>query len=122
MADNVNHPAHYTCGFKFKKPECIDFTKHMSFCRGNAFKYVWRCGLKGDKDKWIEDLKKAKWYLESPHSHCGTTNLDMVTTLFNLLKQEKTHKFNALRSIAEGWYGLAIIEINKMIKEIEVSK
>jgi hypothetical protein len=32
----------------------------MDFCNGNAFKYVYRAGEKGDK---IEDLKKAQWYL-----------------------------------------------------------
>jgi hypothetical protein len=33
----------------------------MSFNLGNALKYIWRADLKG---KAIEDLKKAKWYLE----------------------------------------------------------
>ena len=57
--DKVNHPSHYT-----KHPsgvECIQITEHMNFCLGNAFKYIWRCGLKDDE---IEDLEKAKWYIE----------------------------------------------------------
>ena len=57
--DNVNHPAHYT-----KHPsgvECIQITEHMGFNLGNALKYIWRCDLKKDA---IEDLQKAKWYLE----------------------------------------------------------
>jgi hypothetical protein len=33
----------------------------MNFCRGNAIKYIWRAGLKGDA---IEDLRKARWYLD----------------------------------------------------------
>lgn len=41
--------------------ECIEITKHMNFCLGNAVKYIWRCGLKGDK---VEDLKKARKYLD----------------------------------------------------------
>lgn len=41
--------------------ECIDVTEHMGFCLGNAVKYIWRVGLKGDA---IEDLKKARWYLD----------------------------------------------------------
>jgi hypothetical protein len=56
--DNVNHPAHYT-----KHPsgvECIAITEHMNFCLGNAIKYIWRADLKGG----IEDLEKAKWYVE----------------------------------------------------------
>jgi hypothetical protein len=40
--------------------ECIDVVEHMTFCRGNAIKYVWRSGLKNDE---IEDLKKAAWYI-----------------------------------------------------------
>ena len=33
----------------------------MGFCLGNAVKYIWRADLKNDA---IEDLKKAKWYIE----------------------------------------------------------
>jgi hypothetical protein len=58
-ADAVNHPPHYT-----NHPsgiECIQITEHMGFNLGNAVKYVWRADLKNDA---IEDLKKAKWYLD----------------------------------------------------------
>ena len=41
--------------------ECIQITEHMGFNLGNAVKYVWRSDLKNDA---IEDLKKAKWYIE----------------------------------------------------------
>lgn len=41
--------------------ECIQVTEHMGFCLGNAVKYIWRAGLKNDA---IEDLKKARWYLD----------------------------------------------------------
>ena len=68
MEDNVNHPPHYTwlkdkCGI-----EVIDITRHMDFCLGNAIKYILRAGLKqeasmSDKEKEIEDLKKAIWYI-----------------------------------------------------------
>lgn len=44
--------------------ECITITQHMNFCRGNAIKYVWRAGEKGGKDKEIEDLRKARQYLD----------------------------------------------------------
>lgn len=56
--DPVNHPKHYT-----SHPsgiECIQVTEHMGFCLGNATKYIWRADLKNG----IEDLKKAKWYIE----------------------------------------------------------
>lgn len=32
----------------------------MNFNRGNAIKYIWRAGSKGDE---IEDLRKAAWYV-----------------------------------------------------------
>jgi hypothetical protein len=59
MNDTVNHPAHYT-----SHPsgiECIQVTEHMSFNLGNAVKYIWRADLKDDA---LEDLKKARWYIE----------------------------------------------------------
>lgn len=57
--DSVNHPQHYT-----SHPsgiECIQVTEHMGFCLGNAVKYIWRADLKHDA---IEDLRKARWYLD----------------------------------------------------------
>ena len=63
MSDNVNHPMHYASG----GIECIDAMEAAfgqeevaSFCKLNAFKYIWRC-LK--KNKSIEDIDKAIWYL-----------------------------------------------------------
>jgi len=57
--DAVNHPSHYT-----SHPsgiECITITEGFDFVVGNAIKYLWRAGLKGGK---IEDLHKARWYVE----------------------------------------------------------
>ena len=61
MSEQVNHPKHYTDG----KIEVIDFIedKKLGFCLGNAVKYISRAGKK-DPAKTIEDLEKAKWYLE----------------------------------------------------------
>ena len=66
--DKVDHPSHYTwlkdlCGI-----EVIDITRHMDFNLGNSIKYILRSGHKKeegytDKQKTIEDLKKAIWYL-----------------------------------------------------------
>lgn len=44
--DNVNQLSHYTS--HPSGVECIDVTRHMNFCLGNAIKYIWRAGLKGD--------------------------------------------------------------------------
>lgn len=62
--DMVNHPPHYTDGPDLGKLECIDITSLMPFTLGNAFKYVWRAGKKGDKARAREDLYKAEFYLE----------------------------------------------------------
>jgi hypothetical protein len=59
MADPVNHPSHYTDGVP--GIECIDVVEHFSFCRGNAIKYLWRAGAKGDL---VVDLRKAAWYIQ----------------------------------------------------------
>jgi hypothetical protein len=58
MRDPIN-PDHY-CNHP-SKVECIQITEHMNFCCGNAIKYLWRAGEKGDA---IEDLRKALWYVD----------------------------------------------------------
>ena len=67
VEDKVNHPKYYT-----SHPsgiECIEITRHYCFAIGNAIKYLWRAGLKveegmTDKQKEIEDLEKAIWYIK----------------------------------------------------------
>lgn len=61
-SDNVSHPQHYADGWS-NGAEVIDLTEHLSFCAGNVVKYVCRAGRK-DPDKYIEDLEKARWYLD----------------------------------------------------------
>ena len=61
--DNVNSPDHYQ-----GKVECIDCIESATaglsgleaFCTGNAIKYLYRW----KKKNGIEDLKKAKWYID----------------------------------------------------------
>ncbi|UFQ16392.1 MULTISPECIES: DUF3310 domain-containing protein [Streptomyces] len=55
----VEHPSHYTS--HPSGVECIEITKHMNFALGNAIKYLWRAGLKGDA---IQDLEKARQYID----------------------------------------------------------
>lgn len=54
----VDHPPHYNA--HPSGVECIDVVEHMTFNVGNAVKYAWRAGLKGDA---VEDYEKAIWYL-----------------------------------------------------------
>lgn len=70
--DNINHPSHYTSHPSGR--ECIDIAEHHDFCIGNAIKYLWRAGLKSEdgiskKEKQIEDLKKAIWYIKREIKH-----------------------------------------------------
>jgi hypothetical protein len=58
MTDAVNHPKHYNN--HASGIECIQVVRYMNFNRGNAIKYIWRAGDKGNE---IEDLKKAAWYI-----------------------------------------------------------
>lgn len=60
--DNVKKPYHYNSG----DIECIDamiaafgIEEVKSFCKINAFKYIWRATNKNG----LEDMKKAVWYL-----------------------------------------------------------
>jgi hypothetical protein len=67
--DNVNHPSHYTQG----SIECIDAIEESTkgllgiaaVCVANVIKYIWRYKFKNG----IEDLKKARWYLDKLINH-----------------------------------------------------
>lgn len=62
--DMVNHPSHYTQG----GIECIDAIKAATVgktgieavCVANVVKYLWRY----EEKNGLEDVKKARWYLE----------------------------------------------------------
>lgn len=60
--DPVNNPEHYASG----KIQCIDamieaFGKEavITFCKLNAFKYIWR----SEKKNKLQDIEKANWYI-----------------------------------------------------------
>ena len=59
----VNHPNHY--GGKDNPYEAIKVIEawNLGFCLGNTVKYISRAGKK-HKEKELEDLKKALWYLQ----------------------------------------------------------
>ena len=66
--DKINHPPHYTTG----NIEVIDFItdKKLNYCRGNIIKYVVRAGIK-DPETELEDLEKARWYIEREIKEMG---------------------------------------------------
>jgi hypothetical protein len=60
-SEMVDHPAHY--GGADNPYEAIKVIEAwgLGFCLGNTVKYISRAGRKGDA---VEDLKKARWYLD----------------------------------------------------------
>ncbi|MGP9720116.1 DUF3310 domain-containing protein [Corynebacterium sp. AOP40-4SA-5] len=69
MTDHIN-PGHYKQHPAFGI-ECYELTRFMDFTAGNAVKYLWRSGRKGDR---LEDLRKAYWYLE----HLPAPNISII--------------------------------------------
>ena len=60
--DMVNHPSHYTS--HPKGIECIDVIEECdNFNLAQVMRYVWRVAFGGKADD-MEDLRKAKFYLE----------------------------------------------------------
>ena len=67
--NRVEHPKHYSYLKELCGVEVIDITRHLDFDCGNVVKYVLRHGHKDEEgmsniEKAIEDLKKARWYLD----------------------------------------------------------
>jgi hypothetical protein len=63
MASVVDHPDYY--GGEDNPYEAIKVIEAwaLDFCLGNSVKYISRAGKK-DAAKEIEDLEKARWYLD----------------------------------------------------------
>ena len=62
--DNINHPKHYNINLLGEQAiETYDYINswRMGYAEGNIIKYVSRHKYKG---KAIQDLKKARWYLD----------------------------------------------------------
>jgi hypothetical protein len=61
MSESINHPEHY--GGADNPYEAIKVLEawKLNFNLGNVLKYLSRAGKKGE---FIEDLRKARWYLD----------------------------------------------------------
>jgi len=84
MADNVNKPKHYMSPNPVEARDkvgnifdaylqALDVIKawELNFNLGQIIKYVLRSGKKGDNPQlWIEDLKKARFYLDDEIKQC----------------------------------------------------
>jgi hypothetical protein len=85
MKDNVNHPSHYNAG----KFEVIDVIEDwgLGFNDGNAIKYIARARHKGNQ---LEDLKKAKWYIEREIARNSITVADPATDQLSAADEPST--------------------------------
>lgn len=72
--DVIEHPSHYTQGI-----ECMDYIEShkLNYARGNIIKYVTRAGLK-DASKEVEDLEKARWYLDREIERVKTLDIKKI--------------------------------------------
>ena len=61
MSEAVNHPAHYGGADNLYEAIKVIEAWGLGFCLGNTVKYIARAGK---KDATIQDLKKARWYLD----------------------------------------------------------
>lgn len=63
--DMVNHPAHYISDYGLEAITVIEAFK-LDYHIGSAVAYLLRAGNKGDE---LEDLQKARWYLDRKIAH-----------------------------------------------------
>ncbi len=61
--EQVNHPQHYGGEDNLYEAIKVIDAWDLGFSLGNTVKYISRAGKKG-KDKELEDLRKALWYLQ----------------------------------------------------------
>lgn len=66
----VDHPSHYQTKNGLEVIDVIE-SFDLGFNLGNVVKYVLRCGK---KDLDIQELEKAKWYLEREINNRKTVN------------------------------------------------
>lgn len=95
MSQSIDNPDYYRNNQS--KIECIEITRYLSFCRGNAIKYLWRCGQKDTTDN---ELKKAILYLKdelknrSALLYCKDICLllDMKLTTLSMYQDDNTRR------------------------------
>jgi DNA-binding transcriptional MerR regulator len=61
--EHVNHPQHYGGSENIYEAIKVIDAWELGFSLGNTIKYISRAGKKG-KNKELEDLQKASWYLQ----------------------------------------------------------
>lgn len=128
---NVTHPSHYNSG-KIEVIEGIEaWGFGPGFSRGNAIKYIARAGKK-DPAKEIEDLEKARWYVDREIERLkalkdgrdpvrpNDMNPRKQVLDFDFVKHIRRQRSFSERTFGSGVRTKAIIaHIQKELKEIE---
>ena len=115
VEDMVNSPKHYTGYSMVVEP--IIICKDLSFCIGNAVKYIVRAGLKGTPEKELEDYKKARYYISA-----GAANVvpKVAAQTFNIVKKAFPEDKRVIIELLLNENTMdAYVEVDKKIKELE---
>lgn len=115
--DMVNKPPHYEDASGI---ECKEITCHrkMPFSLGNAIKYLYRAGSKGDL---LEDLKKAEWYLRVAYLNSEALPVDVVRRLSEVAAVRNTEAGKALNLISRHQVLDAYRVVKSEIEQLEAS-
>jgi hypothetical protein len=63
VEEKINHPAHYGGDTTYEAIKVIE-AWGLGFCLGNTVKYICRSTYNVVQSRILEDLKKARWYLD----------------------------------------------------------
>lgn len=113
QADMVNHPPHYKDASGI---ECIEVTKHMQFCGGNCFKYLYRAGKKGST---VEGLKKAAWYADKAWENEEVVLIKPMRLIEKIAVHRSGNIADAMRFIYEDHWAMAKRSIEAEIARLE---
>lgn len=113
--DMVNKPPHYKDASGI---ECKEITCHrkMPFSLGNAIKYLYRAGSKGDL---LEDLKKAEWYLRVAYLNGERVPKAVEVRLLEVAAHRKTAAGRALNAIRLHEVAAAYQSVKSEIERLE---
>lgn len=115
VEDMVNCPKHYTSFTLAAEPILI--CEHLSFCLGNAVKYILRAGLKGSPEKELEDYKKAEYYIVRETAHVVSHEAKFA---FNILKDAfPEDKRTIVEQLLSNQVTEAFIKVRAKIEELE---
>ena len=98
MKEMIDHPAHYAENRDIEPVALIE-DWDLSFCLGNAVKYISRAGRK-DSSKIVEDIKKAIWYIEreKEFGKCG------LSTRLKYIKRKWYDEVWTVDDVCNDWY------------------